>query len=342
MLKAILCFVVFAHLGPGLASAAQTSTDEFFSGKVVRFVVGSSAGGGFDTYARTVARHIGKHIPGSPTVIVENMPGAGQRLAANHAYKVAKPDGLTLGNFYGGLLLGQILQYQGIEFDAMKFEYVGVPLKDRTVCALTKASGVTDIEKWMASKTPVKLGSTGTDDLQLYGIPKILNAALGLPVQVVSGYKGTVDIRLAAEGGELAGACWGWDSIKATWQKAVETKDVVVVVQTVPQSLPDLPNVPLAINLAKSDVARQLIQAGIHDINAITRPYVLPPGTPKERVQTLRKAFIETMRDREFLADVDRSKLAVDPMSGEELEQTVAGLFRLNPATLAKLKAVLK
>lgn len=342
MLKKILRLIVFMSLCLVLVGAAHASTDEFFSGKVVRIVVGSSAGGGFDTYARAIARHIGKHIPGNPTVIVENMPGAGQRIAANHVYKVAKPDGLTLGNFYGGLLLGQILEYKGINFDAVKFEYVGVPLKDRTVCALTKASGVTDVDKWMASKTPVKLGSTGTDDVQLYGIPKILNAALGLPVQVVSGYKGTADIRLAADGGELAGACWGWDSIKSTWQKAVETKDVVVVIQTVPQPLPDLPKVPLAINLAKGEEARQLIQAGIHDVNAITRPYVLPPGTPKERVQTLRKAFTETMQDREFLADVAKSKLGVDPMSGEELERTVAGLFKLKPATLAKLKAVLK
>lgn len=342
MLQTIFRFILFISLCPLLVGAAQAGTDEFFSGKVIRIIVGSSAGGGFDTYSRAIARHMGKHIPGSPTVIVENMPGAGQRLAANHVYKVAKPDGLTLGNFYGGLLIGQLLEYQGIEFDATKFEYVGVPFKDRTVCALTKASGVTDVDKWMASKTPVKLGSTGTDDIQLYGIPKILNAALGLPVQVVAGYKGTADIRLAAEGGELAGACWGWDSIKSTWQKAVEAKDVVVVIQTVPQPLADLSKVPVAINLAKSDEARQLIQAGIHDVNAITRPYVLPPGTPKERVQTIRTAFMETVRDREFLADVAKSKLAVEPMSGEELERTVAGLFKLKPATLAKLKAVLK
>lgn len=342
MLKTILRFIVSMSLCPVLVGAAHASTHEFFSGKIVRIVVGSSAGGGFDTYARTVARHMSKHIPGSPTVIVENMPGAGQRIAANHVYKAAKPDGLTLGNFYGGLLLGQVLEYPGIEFDAMKFEYVGVPLRDRTVCALTKSSGITNVEKWLTAKAPVKLGSTGTDDLQLYGIPKILNAALGLPVQVVAGYKGTADIRLAAETGELAGACWGWESIKATWRKAVGAGDVVVVVQTVPQSLPDLPKVPLAINLAKSEEARQLIQVGIHDVNAITRPYVLPPGTPKGRVQALRKAFVETLHDREFLADVAKSELAVDPMSGEELERTVTGLFQLKPATLAKLKSALK
>ena len=337
-----MSFITTASLCLALVGAARAATDEFFSGKVVRIVVGSSAGGGFDTYARTIARHIGKHIPGNPTVIVENMPGAGQRIAANYVYKAAKPDGLTLGHFYGGLLLGQILEQGGIEFDAMKFEYVGVPQKDRTVCALTKSSGITNVEKWLTAKAAVKLGSTGTDDVQLYGIPKILNAALGLPVQVVAGYKGTADIRLAAETGELAGACWGWESIKATWRKAVEAGDVVVVVQTVPQSHPDLPKVPLAINFAKSEEARELIQTGIHDVNAITRPYVLPPGTPKGRLQLLRKAFMETVRDPDFLADADKSKLEVNPMSGEELERTVVSFFKLKPATLTRLKAVLK
>ena len=155
------------------------------------------------------------------------MPG--HRIAANHVYKIARPDGLTIGNFFGGLLVGQVLGYSGIEFDAVKFEYIGVPVKDNPVCALTKASGITNYERWSAAKAPVKLGATGADDLMLYGIPKILNAALGLPVQVVAGYKGTSDIRLAAESGELAGGCWGWESIRSTWRKAIESGDVNVV-----------------------------------------------------------------------------------------------------------------
>jgi hypothetical protein len=194
----------------------------------------------------------------------------------------------------------------------------------------------------MASKTPVKLGATGTDDLMLYGIPKILNAVLGLPVQVVAGYKGTAEIRLAAEGGELAGACWGWDSIRATWRKGLEAGEVVAVLQAVGQPNADLPQIPLAIHLAKTEEARQMIQTGIHDVNDTTRPYVLPPGTPKDRVRILRKAFMETLKDPQFLDDAAKSKLMVDPLSGEELERTVAGFFKLNPETLAKLKRVLK
>ena len=313
----------------------------FFSGKTIRIVVGTSPGGGFDVYSRALARHMGGYIPGNPTFIVENMPGAGHRIAANHVYKVARPDGLTIGNFFGGLLVGQVLGYSGIEFDAVKFEYIGVPVKDNPVCALTKASGITSYERWSAAKNPVKLGATGADDLMLYGIPKILNAALGVPVQVVAGYKGTSDIRLAAEAGELAGGCWGWESIRSTWRNAIDSGAVNVVLQTVPKSQPELVKVPLAIEMAKTDEGRQLIQIGIHNVSAITRPYVLPPGTPKDRVQMLRKAMADTLKDQEFLGEVKKLNFAVDPISGEELESIIHGLFKIKPETLAKLKEIL-
>jgi len=325
-----------------LVAGVVHASSHDFQGKVVRIIVGSSAGGGFDTYARTIARHMGKHIPGNPTIIVENMPGAGQRIAANHVFKVAKPDGLTIGHFFGGLLVGQVLGHPGIEFDARKFEYLGVPAKDNPVCALTKASGITSVEKWMSSKVPVKLGSTGTDDIQMYGVPRILNATIGLPVQVIAGYKGTADVRLAAENRELAGACWGWESIRVTWRQAIEAGEVVPVVQLVQQALPDLPKVPLAIELAKTEEGQQLIKVGVHDVNAILRPYVLPPGTPKEVVATLRRAFAETMKDPEFQADAAKSKLEVSAISGEEVERTVMGFFKLKPEVLAKLKETLK
>lgn len=314
--------------------------ESFYKGKSVRIVVGFSPGGGFDTYARAIARHMGKRIPGNPNVIVENMTGAGSLISANHVFKVAKPDGLTIGHFIGGLFMQQLQGNPGVEFDARKFEFIGSPVPDKPVCALTKASGITSAEKWFASKTPVKLGGTApgsnTDD-----VPKILRAALGLPLQLITGYKGTSDIRLAAEGGELAGGCWGWDSIRATWRQGIESGEAVVVLQTLPKSHPELAKVPLAISFAKTPEAKQLIQTGIHDVSDVIRPYVAPPGTPTDRVQTLRKAFADTMKDAEFLADAKNSKLDIEPLTGEELEKIVHGFFKLSPSVVAKLKEAL-
>src|SRR5574341_955963 len=156
MLKILSCLLLIALLLPSSVSGA--GADDFYKGKSIRIVVGFSAGGGFDTYARAISRHMGKHIPGGPSIVVENMTGAGSLIAANHVYKVAKPDGLTIGHFIGGFFLGQVLGQPGIEFDARKFEFIGAPVSDHVVCALTKASGITSAEKWMASKTPVKLG----------------------------------------------------------------------------------------------------------------------------------------------------------------------------------------
>jgi tripartite-type tricarboxylate transporter receptor subunit TctC len=314
----------------------------FYKGKTVHIIVGFSPGGGFDVYSRAISRHLGRYIPGGPNVIVENMTGAGSLIAANHIYKVAKPDGLTIGNINGGLFLQQVMGAPGIEFDAVKFEYVGVPVKDKSVCVMTKASGFTSVEKWMASKAPVKLGATGPGSLT-YSVPLILKEALGLPIQLVSGYKGIADVRLAAEGGELAGVCgWTWDSLKATWTKALDSGDAVVVLQTVPQAISELPKIPLAIAFAKNDEARQLIQAGIHDVSDVSYSYVLTPGTPRARVEILSKAFADTMKDQEFLSDTKKSRLGIDPMSAEELEKTIGRLFKLSPPVVAKLKEVLK
>jgi len=325
-----------------ICSTSGLAQEPFFKGKTVRIVVGFSPGGGFDVYSRAISRHLGRHIPGNPNVIVENMTGAGSLIAANNVYKVAKPDGLTIGNINGGLFMQQLLGAPGIEFDAVKFEHVGVPVKDKSVCVMTKSSGFTSLDKWAASKTPLKLGATGPGSAT-YNVPLILKEALGLPIQLVSGYKGIADVRLAAETGELAGVCgWTWDSLKATWNKALDSGEAVVVLQTVSQAISELPKIPLAINFAKSEESRHLIQAGIHDVSDVTYSYLLPPRTPKDRVEGLRKAFGATMKDGEFLADTKKSRLGIDPLSGEELEKTIGRLFKLSPSVLSKLKQVLK
>jgi hypothetical protein len=165
---------------------------------------------------------------------------------------------------------------------------------------------------------------------------------LGLPVQPIPGYKGTAEIRLAAESGELAGGCWQWESIKVIWRKGLEAGDVNLVIQLVAKPHPELPRVPLAASLARTDEARTLLQAAVHDPNSITRPYSLPPGTPKDRVRLLQKAFMDTMKDAEFLADAKKAQLDIAPVPGEEVEKTVARFFKLDAALVAKLREILK
>ena len=335
LIAPVVAVAVLASAGVDFARAQS-----FYEGKTVRINVGFAAGGGYDTYARLISRHLGKHIPGNPTLIVDNMPGAGSLIAANHLFRVAKPDGLTLAHFNGVLFLGQVLGQPGIEFDSRRFELIGAALKEDVACAMTKASGITSLEKWMAATTPVKLGGVAPGAAP-DNTARILKAALGLPIQLVSGYKGTAEIRLAAEGGEIAGACWAWDSMKVTWRQALDAGDAVPVLQVVAKKFPDLPNVPLAITLAKTDEARQLIQVGIQYAGAFARPFALPPGTPRERVQVMRRAFQETLKDRALVAEAEKTKLTLDPVTGEELEKMVADVFTLDPTLAAKLKAIL-
>ena len=170
---------------------------------------------------------------------------------------------------------------------------------------------------------------------------RMLAATTALPIQLVAGYKGTSEIRMAAESGELAGGCWTWDSIRATWTKAIQSGDAVVVLQLLSKPHPELASIPLAQSLAKSDEARQLMQAGVQDPADYYRPYVLPPRTPKDRVGILRKALQDTMKDPDFLADAAKSRLDIDPVTGTELENLVRGLFKLSPSMISKLKTIL-
>ena len=338
---------VLAHVAAAVAlivflSASQAKAqDSFYKGKTVRIIVGASAGGGYDTYSRTIARHMGKHIPGNPTFVVENMPGAGFLISANYIYKIAKPDGLTIGHFIGGLFLQQLLEKPGIEFDARNFEYIGVPTQDNYVLGVAKATGITSMDQWFSTKTVVKLGGVGvgsaTDD-----IPKVLAATIGLPMQLVTGFKGTADVRLAFNSGEVQGVCNAWESFRSTWRNELDSGNIVVVLQTIAKRHPELPNVPLAIDFAKTEEAKRLINALVHSVGPTARPYVLPPKTPKEQVATLRNAFMQTMKDPEFLAEAAKAKLDINPLDGAELERNVREVFNLDKLLVPKAKEILK
>ena len=332
----LICFVLLAAWPAGARAQAN-----FYEGKTVRIIVGLAAGGGYDLYARTLARHLGKHIPGNPAVVVENMTGAGSIIAANHLYKIAKPDGLTIGHYLGGIALQQLLGKSGIEFDARRFRYIGVPAQDNFIIGVHKSTGITDVNAWIASKQMVKFGGigpgAGSDD-----IPKILAATINLPAQVVSGYKGTADTRLAFNNGEVQATSNAWESTKSTWKNELNSGLLKVVLQANLKSHPELKNIPVSYEMAKSDEAKILMATVLRANSPTVRPFMAPPGTPEDRVQILRKAFMATMTDPELMAEAKKANLDINPLDGAELEQNVREIFKVEPPLVAKLKEILK
>ena len=325
-----------------VALAANAKADDFYKGKTIRLIVATTPGGGFDAYSRMLARHMGKHIPGNPAFVVENMPGAAFLIGTNYLYRQAKPDGLTLGNWIGTLVLHQLTGRSGIEFDARKFEYVGAPVKNHDTCVMSRASGIDSAQKWLSAATPVKMGATPPGSTP-YDNAAVLKDALGLPMQIITGYKGTAEIRLAIDANEVAGLCGlAWASIKVTWRKQLDSGEVKVVLQNTAAPHPELPDVPLAVSFAKSDASRKLIQLALHDVGAITYLYSFPPATPKDRLQIFRRAFQATLKDPEFVAEAKKGNFELDPVAGEELEKIVGGLFKADPGTVNRLRQLLK
>ena len=323
-----------------VATSAPTRAQDFYKGKTIRVIVGGSAGGGFDIYTRAMARYMGKHIPGNPPLLVENMTGAGTLIAAKFLHSSAKPDGLAFGIFNGALILSGALGNKSVDFDMRELEYLGVPVQDNTVCALRKESGITNMDQWFAAKTPIKLGGLSPGN-STSDVPRILASALNLPIQLVEGYKGTNEVRLAADAGELHGGCWAWETLKVAWSKAIPAGDVIPMLQVTAKRIPDLPNVPMALDLAKSEEARMLLKAGAIDPAAIVRVYVTTPRTPKDRLQLLRDAFTKTLNDPDFIAEAKKANLDINPLDGAEVRKIVDELFKLPQATRSKLAAIL-
>jgi tripartite-type tricarboxylate transporter receptor subunit TctC len=340
MAKRAGCWVA-ALAGLTLLTGVASAADPFFKGKTVRIVVGYPPGGGYDTYARIVARHMGKYLPGNPTIIIENMAGAGGMISANYMYKLAKPDGLTVGTFTGGHFFSQAIGQPGVEFDARKFEYIGAPMTSGVVCVVTKASGVANADGLRAAKKPLAFGGTGLGSYATENVPRILKATLGLPIQLVSGYKGIAEVRLAAQSKEVDGLFASWSGIKVGWRADLASKEAFVLMQAVPKPYKDLPGVPRAIDFAKTEEARRLIEVGVHGPGVYAWPYVLPPATPKDRVHAFRKAFEQTLADKDFLAEAQTAKLEVDPVEAPELEDAVHDIFKTDPSVLAKLKKII-
>ena len=326
-----------------IAAMSQTALaqDSFFKGKTVRIIVPFAAGGGYDIYSRIMGRHMGKYIPGNPVFVVENMTGAGGLIGINHVYKVAKPDGLTIGTPIGTMFVDQLIGKPGIEFDGIKFEYIGAPAQDTQLLIVHKRTGIKTVEQWLAHSAPVKFGSTGPGSAN-ESIPKIAKEALNLPLQVVSGYKGSSVIRLAFNSGEVDGVANAWESMVSTWPQELQNGEAVVLLQAAGKRHPELAHVPLVIEYAKTDMGKKLVQGVINNFGATARPYVLTPGTPKARVEILRKAFMDTMKDPEFGAELKKAKLDLNPLGGTTLERNIKELFALDKALIPKLSEILK
>jgi tripartite-type tricarboxylate transporter receptor subunit TctC len=338
-MKRMLC-VATVIIGLSIIANDSFAAAPFYQGKTVRVTVGFSAGGGFDLWARVVARHIGKNIPGNPTVIVENVTGAGGLIQTNQLFKGTKPDGLTIGHINGGLILGQMLGQPGYDFDSQKFIYIGAANKENNVFAFSKRSGITSADKWQTSPTPVKVGGLVPGNF-IDNCDRIMKDVLGFPTQIITGYKGTADILIASESGELAGGPASWDNVKTNRKRQIESGDTLVVLQCVTKPLKELPNVPKMIDFAKTDEQKKFVQIVVHYANDYSRPFAVPPGTPKDRVDILRKAYVDTMKDKEFLAEIDKMQLTLDPTTGEQLTTAVADSAKLDQATKVKLKEIL-
>jgi tripartite-type tricarboxylate transporter receptor subunit TctC len=333
-------FPLAAIVGVALiAGPLGANGQEFYQGKTINFVVGYSAGGIFDTYTRLIARHFGRHVPGSPLTIVQNMTGAGGIIAANYLYGQAKPDGLTIGAWASPQVLQNVLGNDATKFDGRKFGWLGVPAAYDTLCAFNEASGVKTTEDWMAAKRPLKISGiapgTGPSD-----VPKLAKAALGLPIQVVDGFKGGADSRLAVESGEVDGYCGSWQSVKTVWRRAFESGKVRLALQLTLQSHPEIKHIPLAINYAKTADARLFLKVA-DNAYRLQFPYSVPPGAPRDRLQILQKAFIETLRDPQLLAEAKKADLEIEPVDGTTTANTLGGLYEVDPATTAKLKEIL-
>jgi tripartite-type tricarboxylate transporter receptor subunit TctC len=318
---------------------APAGAQDFFKDKTMRIVVGYSAGGSFDLYSRMIGRHIGKHVGGNPTVVVENMTGAGGIIAANFLYNQAKPDGLTIGAWAAPLILQQIMGNEAVKFDGRKFSYLGVPSPYDTLCTFNAQSNVKTIDDWFAAKRPMKIASIGPGT-STSDVPKLLKEALNLPLQVVEGYKGGADARLAVESGEVDGYCGSWQTVKTVWRPAFESGKIHSVLLVTLKQNPELKNVPLAIKYAKTDEARMLLKIA-DNAHVAQFPYSLPPGVPADRVKLLQNAFIQTLKDPDLLVEAKKSDLDIDPIDGPTIAKTFAGLYDIDPSTSAKLKAIL-
>jgi tripartite-type tricarboxylate transporter receptor subunit TctC len=313
---------------------------QFYAGKQIDLIVGSSAGGGYDTYARLVARYLGRYIPGNPAVVPQNMPGAGSNKAGGYIYSMAPKDGTAIGAVFPGIILQPLIGHIPTPHDPSKFIYVGSANSDAYLCVARKDAPVHTF-KDLLSQTLIIAGAT--EGATTHDLPVVENNLLGAHFRIVSGYPGMRENTMAIESGEVQGVCgYGWASLESQHPEWLTKGFVNIIVQESVKGYSKLNDmgVPRTADFAKSDEDRQALEL-LYSQGVFGRPYVLPPGVPADRVAALRKAFMETLRDKALLADAEHMKLDIDAMSGEDLQALVTKLFALPPSISAKVKSAI-
>jgi tripartite-type tricarboxylate transporter receptor subunit TctC len=318
-IPALALLVTIAAAGP---PATAQSVEEFYKGKQVTVLIGFGPGGANDAWARALARHMGRHIPGSPTLVPQNMPGAGTLKLANHLYNVAAKDGSVFGLINRGIPLEPLLG-RDAQFDPLQMSWIGSPDKDTTVCAARKDAHVQTMQDLFTKELVV--GATGSGaDTAIY--PEFLAEFLGMKFKTIKGYPGSNEIVLAMERGEVQGICVAYESL--TRQRLAREGQINILFQAALEKDPGIPgDIPLALELAKSLAERKALELFLARV-ALGRPFVAPPGVPAERVAALRSAFTATMKDRDFVEETRKLRLAVDPIPGERLAEIIAEIYK--------------
>ena len=313
-------------LGGANLAAAQGSAEPFFKGKQISIVVGSSAGGGYDTYARLLGRHFGAFIPGHPAIVPQNMSGAGSNRAAAYIYAVAPKDGTAIGAIFPGAVLQPLIGDAKLQHDPSKFVYLGNANSDVYVCFVRSDAPVQTFQDLLTKELIVGASNPGATT---YDLPLLLNSILGTKFRIVTGYAGSREMTLALERGEIQGTCGiGWTGIEIMHPDWFKQDRVRVLVQLSNNGHPDLNKrgVPRAGDFAKTDDDRKVIEL-VFSQGIFGRPFVMPPGVPADRVAVLRDAFMAAFRDKTLMAEAGKMQLDVDPMAGEEMQKLVTRIY---------------
>ena len=336
MRKTVSVFIAVVAIiaGSSLPSSAQTGADRF-KGKTFEIIVGYDTGGGYDIYARALARHIGKHLPGNPMVIVKNMPGATTRTAANFLYNIAPKDGTVIATVARGLPTDELLGSGGIRFESTKFNWVGSMNNEVSVGVAWHTS---PIKTYDDIKNKEMIVGAIADSLLF---AQVMNAVLGTKLKMITGYKSGNEIVLAMERGEVEGRMgWSWSSITSMNPEWIRDGKIKNLVQFSTSKHADLPTVPLVTELANNAEDRALLEL-VFSRQVIGRPFIAPPGLDAETVAVLRKAFDDTMKDPVFLAEMEKANLEVNAIPGKDVQELIARLFKTPPAVLERAKVII-